>query len=373
MRNSGEVWNRMKYQFWLSNIKEKGYGIGNVKIKHLYDVAETAEEIYKMSEKALAQIDGITDKEIAYIIDSRRTWDLEKEWEVFLEKGIGFVTIESLEFPQKLRTISNAPYCLFYLGRLPDGKKKSVAIVGARGRSAYGSEVSRRLGQSLAQNGIQVISGMAKGIDTDGHLGALEGNGDTYAVLGCGVDVCYPKSNRYLYEELMKKGGILSEYAPGTPPDAGRFPPRNRIISGLSDKVVVIEARKKSGSLITADFALEQGKDVYALPGRITDALSEGCNALIKQGAGAITGINDFVSELTISGETSCTQIDFRQILLEKDESLVYSLLDFCPVGIGTLMEKVPYQLMQLVEILERLEKKEMIRETVPNYFIRTL
>ena len=343
MRNSGEVWNRMKYQFWLSNIKEKGYGIGNVKIKHLYDVAETAEEIYKMSEKALAQIDGITDKEIAYIIDSRRTWDLEKEWEVFLEKGIGFVTIESLEYPQKLRTISNAPYCLFYLG------------------------------QSLAQNGIQVISGMAKGIDTDGHLGALEGNGDTYAVLGCGVDVCYPKSNRYLYEELMKKGGILSEYAPGTPPDAGRFPPRNRIISGLSDKVVVIEARKKSGSLITADFALEQGKDVYALPGRITDALSEGCNALIKQGAGAITGINDFVSELTISGETSCTQIDFRQILLEKDESLVYSLLDFCPVGIGTLMEKVPYQLMQLVEILERLEKKEMIRETVPNYFIRTL
>lgn len=363
----------MKYQFWLSNIKERACGIGNVKIKRLYEKAKTAEEIYGMNKKALMQIEGITEAEAAYIIDSRSTWDLQREWEAFQEKGIGFITIESADYPEKLRMIPNAPYCLFYLGRLPDAKKKSVAIVGARGRSAYGSEIAEKLGQALAQNHIQVISGMAKGIDADGHRGALAGNGDTYAVLGCGVDVCYPKSNRYLYEELIEKGGILSEYAPGTLPEAGRFPPRNRIISGLSDTIVIIEARKKSGSLITADFALEQGRDVYALPGRITDALSEGCNSLIKQGAGTITGINDFISELTISNETGCTQMDFKQILLEKDESLVYSLLDFCPVGIGTLMEKVPYQLMQLVEVLERLEKKEMIRETVPNYFIKTL
>ena len=363
----------MKYQFWLAHMKENVHGIGNAKIKYLYEKAETAEEIYGMSEKAYAQIEGITDEEIAYIIDSKRTWDLQREWEQFLETGIGFVTLESENYPKRLKNIPNAPYCLYYLGRLPDQDKQSVAIVGARGRSAYGSEVSRKLAQALAQNGIQVISGMAKGIDTDGHMGALEGNGDTYAVLGCGVDICYPKSNRYLYERLIKKGGILSEYAPGTPPNASRFPPRNRIISGLSDQVVVVEARKKSGSLITADFALEQGRDVYALPGRITDPLSEGCNTLIKQGAGIITGINEFISDITISNENCCKQIDFRQILLEKDESLVYSLLDFCPMGIGTLMEKVPYDLIQLIDILGRLEKKEMIRETIPNYFIKTL
>jgi len=220
---------------------------------------------------------------------------------------------------------------------------------------------------------MDIISGMAMGIDADAHSGALEENGDTYAVLGCGVDVCYPKRNRYLYEKMQDRGGILSEYPPGTPPLPGYFPQRNRIIAGLADYVIVMEARKKSGSLITADYAMEQGKEVYALPGRVTDALSEGTNHLIQQGAGIFVSVEDFLQELQLQPKNITTQIDFRKNLLEKDESLVYALLDFYPVGLGTLIEKSPYGLVEILPVLERLEQKGFIQETIPNYYIKTI
>ena len=234
------------------------------------------------------------------------------------EEGIGFVCVEDARYPQKLRRISATPYALYYIGRLPDETRKSVAIVGARTRSAYGSQITGKLARALAQNRMDIISGMAMGIDADAHSGALEENGDTYAVLGCGVDVCYPKRNRYLYEKMQDRGGILSEYPPGTPPLPGYFPQRNRIIAGLADYVIVMEARKKSGSLITADYAMEQGKEVYALPGRVTDALSEGTNHLIQQGAGIFVSVEDFLQELQLQPQNITTQIDFRKNLLEK-------------------------------------------------------
>lgn len=363
----------MKYEFWLANVRGKGYGIGNSKIQYLYEKAKTAEEIYYFKESDYANIYGITEQEIAYIIKSKQKWDLDGEWGKFQETGIGFVTTEQAAYPLKLRSIANPPYCLFYLGELPSEKRRAVAMVGARNRSAYGSEIARKLSEMLANSDIDIISGMARGIDADSHVGALNANGKTYAVLGCGIDICYPKSNRYLYDKIKKNGGIISEYPLGTPPDARLFPQRNRIISGLADYVVVVEAKIKSGSLITADFAIDQGKEVYAVPGRITDALSEGCNNLIRQGAGTIVNLSDFVKDVSISGWTGCFHTDYKKILLEKDESLVYSLLDFCPMGIGTIMEKVPYQLIQILEILDRLERKELIKETIPNYYVRTL
>lgn len=161
-------------------------------------------------------------------------------------EGIGFVCVEEARYPQKLRRISATPYALYYIGRLPEETRKSVAIVGARTRSAYGSQITGKLARALAQNRMDIISGMAMGIDADAHSGALEENGDTYAVLGCGVDVCYPKRNRYLYEKMQDRGGILSEYPPGTPPLPGYFPQRNRIIAGLADYVIVMEARKRA-------------------------------------------------------------------------------------------------------------------------------
>lgn len=357
------------YAYWLASIKR----MTPVKIRHLLGSCENAEELYGLSEKALFAIPGLRQVDALTILESRKTWDLEGRWMELEEKGIGFVSLEDKDYPRKLSYIVNAPYALYYLGQLPEEGHKQTAIVGSRVRSAYGSQVAAKLGRALGENGVDVISGMARGIDADGQQGALEAGGKSYAVVGCGVDVCYPKSNEWLYEKLKEQGGILSEYPPGTRPLSAYFPQRNRIIAGLSDVTVVIEARLKSGSLITADFAMEQGRDVYALPGRITDELSQGCNRLIQQGAGILTDVSDFLKELRPGEETTALQMDFRKNLLEKDEGLVYSLFDFYPIGLGEMVEKSPYGLSELLEILERLQQKGFVKETVPNFYIKTI
>lgn len=359
----------MKYAYWLHNVP----GIGSGKIRHLYKEAVSAEEIYHMDLSQLRRVHGITEEDAKAICKSQKKWDIDQEWFRLMEKRIGFVSLEQSDFPEKVRHIPNPPYALYYVGKLPDENRKSVAIVGARARSAYGSQVASEIGKALAEHGIQVVSGLARGIDKDAHLGALDGGGDTYGVLGCGVDICYPKDHRYLYNRIIETGGIISEYPPGIQPLPQQFPARNRIISGLCDCVVVVEAKEKSGSLITADFAMEQGRDVYAVPGRISDTLSQGCNRLIKQGAGAIISIEDFLSDLEVLSEISYTQMDFRKNLLEKDESLVYSLTDFRPIGVATLVDKTGISISRLLEILNRLESLGLIKETFTNYYIRTL
>ena len=359
----------MKYAYWLHNIP----GLGNTKIRSLYHDVACAEELYHMPLSQLKKIFGITEEEVKLIHYSQRKWDVDKEWFRLMEQGIGFISMEQPEFPEKVRHIHNPPYALYYVGKLPEENRKSVAIVGARTRSAYGSQIATELGMVLAQHGIQVISGLARGIDRDAHQGALEGGGDTFGVLGCGVDVCYPRENRYLYHKMIETGGVISEYPPGTQPLPKQFPARNRIIAGLSHCVVVVEAKEKSGSLITADFAMEEGRDIYAVPGRICDTLSQGCNRLIKQGAGALISIEDFLSDLEILSENNYTQIDFRKNLLEKDERLVYSLTDFRPTGVSTLVEKTGISISRLLEILDKLESLGLIKETFTNYYIRTL
>ena len=359
----------MKYAYWLANLK----GIGNAKKRILLEEGMTAETLFHIQYSKLKEIETLTEDDIKVIHQSQRNWNLEKEWFELMAKGIGFVSLEQDEFPEKVRHIPDAPYALYYVGSLPDENRKSVAIVGARSRSAYGSEITRILAKALSEHGVQVISGLARGIDGDAHKGAVEGDGNTFAVLGSGIDVCYPKEHKYLYDKIIDRGGILSEYPPGVQPLPYQFPARNRIISGLSDCVVVIEAKEKSGSLITADFAMEQGRDVYALPGRITDPLSQGCNQLIKQGAGIVKSVEDFLADLDILTENVYTQIDFRKNILEKDERLVYSLTDFRPIGLSTLIEKTGYSITKLLEIIERLKKMGMIKETFANYYVRSI
>lgn len=359
----------MKYALWLSSIP----GMTCHKIHGLLQYCTCAREVYELSEKQLSNIEEIGSDEVWGIIESRKRWNLEKELFDLNEKGISFVSMEQAEYPKRLKNIINPPFSLFYKGKLPNDQKKSVAIVGARGRSQYGSTAASLLAGELAKHKIEVISGLARGIDADAHLGTLEQGGDTYGVLGCGVDLCYPKQNRYLYEKMITQGGIISEYPLKSEAQSWHFPERNRIISGLSDVVVVIEARKKSGSLITADYAMEQGKDVYALPGRIFDPLSEGCNHLIFQGAGIISDIAEFAKMLDNSGEKLPIQLDFRKNLLEKDELLVYSLLDFAPTGISTLVDKSPLSLVEILDILERTEQKGLIKEIIPNYYVRCI
>ncbi|MCR5322932.1 MAG: DNA-processing protein DprA [Lachnospiraceae bacterium] len=231
-------------------------------------------------------------------LNVRDTVSVEEEWEWVRERGIGFVSFIDADYPERLEQIAEPPVGLFVMGKLPLGITPSIAIVGSRECSNYGKEVAIDVAKKLARAGIDVISGMASGIDGYAHRGALNGGGETFAILGCGVDICYPRENIDIYARIQKKGGIISEYYPGTQPVSYNFPRRNRLISALSDGILVVEARQRSGSWITVDYGLEQGKDIYAVPGRVGDLLSIGCNNLIRNGAKAVTKAQDIIEDL---------------------------------------------------------------------------
>ena len=349
----------LTYAYWISNIS----GIGTKTIHQLYKYCGSAKAVWYLSGSELKKMYGITEEAAGRISCSKAGWDLDKEWENLQKRGIHFVSLEQSMYPSRLRQIYDPPYSLYYIGRLPEDQKPAVGIVGGRICSPYGKDIAKRSGRCLAKNGVSVISGLARGIDSCGHAGALDGGGCTYAVLGCGVNIVYPPENAALYERIVKHGGILSEYPPDMPPRPGFFPMRNRIIAGLSDLVLIIEAKEKSGSLITADCALEQGKDIYAAPGRITDPLSAGCNRLIRQGAGILLSPEDLVREPLILPEKN-------KLPLEKSERMVYSCLDLHPKSMEKISEETALDIATLAEILFALEEKGLVQEAWQNHYI---
>lgn len=280
-----------KYAYFLCSIPM----IGGVRAECLLTRFGTLRGIYEAGASGWKEC--VSDSIVEYMERQKRDGEWEREYEQLSSKQIRFVLHEEEGFPGKLLEIPDPPYGIFYKGDLPEETQPSVAVIGARECSEYGRYVAEELGRYLGRQGIQVISGMARGIDGISQQAALSAGGTSYGVLGCGVDICYPSQNRKLYEELLQKGGLISAYAPGTKPLPQYFPPRNRIVSGLSDALIVIEARQKSGTLITVDMALEQGKDVYVVPGRIIDRLSDGCNRLLTQGAGVFLSPESFLEE----------------------------------------------------------------------------
>lgn len=244
--------------------------------------------------------------------DLTRLWEHRKEiarcredyW-YWSERGVRFVTLWDEEYPKRLLPLYGKPFALYVRGSLPSDMRPAAAVIGARACSGYGAKQSRRFAGELAASGVQIISGLAYGVDSEGHWGALKTGvrEATWAVLGCGVEQCYPREHEKLAVQILENGGgLLSEFPPGTKPAARNFPIRNRVISGLSDCILVMEARKRSGSLITVDQALEQGKEVFALPGRVGDALSEGCHQLIQNGAALLTDSSQVLEFLAAAG-----------------------------------------------------------------------
>lgn len=323
------------YMHWLY----QAVGMSNRGLLRVMEGIGPAREIYEMAvhgvlgeklgaryQKKTEQIEAFTDN-----------YDVEAEYEKMVDRGISFVTVGEKEYPGKLALIPDAPYAVYYVGKLPDSESRTVAVIGARNCSEYGKLMARRFGKALAGAGIQVISGMARGIDGIGQRAALDAGGYSMGVLGCGVDICYPPENRQLYERLIVEGGICSEYPPGITPRAVLFPPRNRIISGLCDGVLVIEAKERSGTLITVDMALEQGREVYALPGRATDPLSRGCNRLIRQGAGLVDSPQELIRELKgeCGGQVICEQQELP--IPDGVQGQILQLLDFQPKSIDML------------------------------------
>lgn len=236
--------------------------------------------------------------------------DAKIHFEEVLQKEIKWTHILRDDYPRKLLNIVDPPTFLYYKGHLPFEFLPVVSVIGARECSEYGEQTARKLATELAERGVQIVSGMARGIDGIAQNSAIEAKGNTYAILGSGPDIIYPRENNWLYWKIAAHGGIISEYVPGTKPEKFRFPARNRIISGIADIVLVVEARKKSGTFITVTQALEQGKEVFAVPGRINDALSEGCNELLFSGAGVAYNSSVIIDSLLAMGYTLETDFE---------------------------------------------------------------
>lgn len=279
---------------------------------------------------------------------------------------------DSSVYPARLKELPGMPKQLYYIGSFPDDAKPTAAIVGARLCSPYGRIQAFNYGKFLSEYGVQVISGMAAGIDAEGHKGALEGGTPTFAVLGNGVDICYPSSSRGIYRRIPEKnGGIISEYEPGTKGRAYYFPARNRIISGLADLVLVVEAKEKSGSLITAACALEQGKMVYAIPGAVNDALSRGCHKLIYDGAGIAYSPEILLDEWGLSVKKKTNLSEKSKLGLATDLDLVYSCLDLRPKNLDHIIRKTGFSPGKIAGILGQLILMGLVKETGRQYYIR--
>ncbi len=282
------------------------------------------------------------------------------------------ITKEDEHFPKKLRCYKGMPETLYFTGRLPEEDRPTAAIIGARACSPYGRIQAFRYAKVLSNEGVQIISGLAYGIDGEGHKGALEGKTPTFAVLGNGLDVCYPRANAALYRRIPEEGGgLISEYPPGTKPIHYHFPARNRIISALADLVLVVEAKEKSGSLITANYALEQGKMVYAIPGPVNEELSRGCHQLIFDGAGIAYCPEVLLSEWHISPESQEKKMQKENLGLEREQNLVYSCLDFRPKSIDFVARQTGLSVIEVSRILVELSLSGHISETGRNYYIR--
>lgn len=345
------------YCLWLKNIN----GVGNKSFIRLIDYFGSAEDVFNASEDALLKVRGINQDIIHNIVKNRNYETIHQLIHQIKKYHVEVLRKGEKEYPENLKYIYDPPEILYKRGSIIDKDRNAVAIVGARKASAYGKWVAYKLASDLAQKGITVISGMAYGIDTAAHRGALDHGGRTFAVLGCGLDTCYPKSNYKLMSEIEGNGAVISEYPIGTKPLAGNFPARNRIISGIAKGVVIVEANMRSGSLITAEFALEQGRDVFAIPGNINSPLSMGTNKLIQEGAKLVTSIEDILEELAI--EISNVQ-EQKDVQLSQIESEIYHIiLKKQPIHMELLQREITINIDKISSIVTILQLKGLIQQ----------
>lgn len=356
-----------KYLIWLTSIKN----IGSIRVKRLLEHFGTAEAVWNATPRGLMEVKGINKELCNNILASRNMEKLEHYMETLKKLKIFTIDINSKYYPPLLKEIYNPPYLLYGKGDLSIIKNRCIAIVGSRNATHYGKKVAFRLAGQLARLGFTVVSGFARGIDSYAHKGALAVGGSTIAVLGNGLDVVYPRENYSLMKDILKNGLLLSEYPPGTSPLKGNFPARNRIISGLSLGVVIVEASERSGALITADFALEQNREVFAVPGNINSPNSIGTNRLIKEGAKIVNSVEDILEELpaNVKIRKGCSYKAARENK-EKTENNVLKLISYQPVHIEELLAETGFEIGELNAFLTHLEIKGCIKRLPGNYFV---
>ena len=363
------------YMLWLSSLLPQ---LGSRKLNDLLTRVGSAREIFTSSPSLLRSQTYLTDNALSAIIKNRDLNYIETILQDMESKKMAYLSRNHDRFPTLLASIPDPPIGIFYIGELPADATNKIAIIGSRRCSEYGLLTARLLAKPLAENSIVVVSGMAKGVDSMAHRGAIEGGGKTIAVLGSGADICYPAENRHLRDAIIENGCVLSEYPPGRRPTAAFFPARNRIISGLSRAIIVAEAGKKSGTLITVDQATEQGRDVLAVPGNIVSPLSAGTNLLIREGAIPVTDYTDVLFALGLSHKKDTANLDNQYAhgsgvsdkarndvinSLAPEEKLVYDSLAYEPVSFDSLILSTKLASSTLHYLCTTLELKGLIKK----------
>lgn len=344
-------------------------GIGATRIARLIDYFGSLGAAWTATPAQL-RASGLNERVAQALISTREHLSLDREMEKVERAGVTLITMADDAYPRLLREISSPPLLLYVRGELTHSDEHAVAIVGTRRATPYGREVTRRLSQDFAQAGVTVVSGLARGIDAVAHQVTLDNGGRTIAVLGSGVDVIYPPEHRRLADEVVEQGALVSEFPLGTKPDAPNFPVRNRLISGLSLGVVVVEAPRRSGALITANFAADQGRTVYAVPGSILASASEGPIQLLRDGATLAASAEDVLSDLNLS--TRQAEFQTRQMLpTSEEEATLLQRLDGEPHHIDEIALETGMHISRLSALLLELQLKGFVRNVGGQHYVR--
>lgn len=345
------------------------HGIGPVRINALKEAFGDLEAAWNASPADL-RASGLDSKTLASLLDLRSSIDLDDELERMSRQGFQAITVEDEGYPMRLREVDQSPALLYVWGDLQERDQWAVGIVGTRTPSSYGRAVTEELATALANQGLTIVSGMARGVDGIAHQAALDAGGRTIAVLGSGLEHIYPPEHHQLARAIAESGAVVSEYALGTPPEGRNFPPRNRIISGLSLGVVVVEAGRTSGALITADFAADQGRDVFAVPGDITRKQSVGTNRLIKQGAVPLTEAAEVMEVLNLAMLDQQKQLEL-ELPADPVEARLLETLGREPLHVDEIRARCDMPANEVSAGLAMLEIKGRVKQVSGMHFVR--
>lgn len=347
--------------------------MGAVRILQLKQYFGSLEDAWHASDSDLRQA-GLPQNALQAVLQQRKTLDLDRAQQRINNLGITFITLDDSDYPADLRIIPDPPPVLYVQGKLTEADNLALAIVGTRRATRYGRDVTSLLARQLASSGVTIVSGMALGIDTAAHQAAIQAQGRTIAILGCGIDIIYPKENHELAQQIMQHGALISEFPLGTPPTGSNFPRRNRILSGLSLGVLVTEAPIKSGALITAETALEQSREVFAVPANIFNKVGQGCNQLIKEGATLVTEAADILDALNVAYVRTTTKHQTEQVAPENDiEKQVLQLLEIDPIHIDDIIRISKFSSNEVIAALTILELKGLAITSGPMQYSRAI
>jgi DNA processing protein len=351
-------------------------GVGSILFKRLLERFKTPEAVFRATANELSAVEGLGEKVVQAIRKGPFEKGVERELTLLEKVGGRILTLGEENYPKRLKEIYDPPPVLYVRGELRKQDELAISIVGSRKTSPYGRWFTERVSRELAQQGVTIVSGMARGIDSVAHQGAISEGGRTIAVLGCGVDIVYPRENRRLCEQVIDHGAVVSEFPMESPPEAGHFPKRNRIISGLSLGVVVVQAGKDSGSLITANYALEQGRDVFAVPGNVGAESTQGTNHLIKQGAKLVESSEDILQEILPQwrrDEKAISKVEEREKGLSGEEKALYAVLGDTPLHIDAIIRETQLDPGKVSSLLLNLELKGFVSQWPGKSFTRKM